>query len=197
MTRRIRTAIALAATLLLAGCQSGFDGPGQILVVSGGQVHLWCEGDSGVSIVFLSAIGGDDTLVPIAERLADDAIVCFYDRPGDGDTEPPDQPRSAADDAADLHELLSAAEIATPAVLVAHSYGNLVALVAAAEHPEDVAGLVMVDGSHPTAEAEMYTVMTDAQRESFDGEMANFPHVDWPTSLADAEAALPGFPDIP
>ena len=197
MSQRLAISTLAAVLISAAACASAFEGDGQVLGLPGGQVHLWCDGEQQPAIVFLAALGGDDTLVPIAEELADEATTCFYYRPGDGDTNPPAEPRTAAADAADLHELLAAADIDTPAVLVAHSYGGLVAVIAGAEHPDDIAGVVLVDGSQPDAEAQMYTVMTDAERAYFDGEKANFPHVDWPTSLDQARDAVPGFPDIP
>lgn len=191
-------ALITAGVLAFAGCgASGFEGDGRFLDVAGGQVHLWCDGDSGPTVMFLSAIGGDDTLVPIAERIADDALACFYHRPGDGDTEQPDGPRTAAEDAADLHELLAAAELETPVVLVGHSYGGLIALIAAAEHPEETAGMVLVDASQPQAEAAMDAVLDDAQRARVEAEFANFPFVDWPTSLEQAADARAAFPAIP
>jgi pimeloyl-ACP methyl ester carboxylesterase len=192
-----RLVASAALVLALSACTSAFAGPGEFVTVSGGQVHVWCDGTGPPTIIFLSAIGGDDTLVPIAEQLSGDARVCFYHRPGDGDTEPPDGPRTAEEDAADLHELLASAEIETPVVLVAHSYGGLVAVIAAATHPEETAGVVLVDGSQPNAEEAMYEVMTDAQRAYFDSEMDNFPYVDWPTSLGQAGEAMAAFPDIP
>jgi pimeloyl-ACP methyl ester carboxylesterase len=194
--RRVRL-VATLSLVLLSACTSAFAGPGEFVAVTGGQVHLWCDGSGPPTIVFLSAVGGDDTLVPIAEQLTGDARVCFYHRPGDGDTEPPDGPRTAAEDAADLHELLAAAGIDTPAVLVAHSYGGLISVIAAATHPEETAGVVLVDGSQPNAEQAMHEVMTDAQRAYFDGRMASFPYVDWPTSLEQAGEAMTAFPDIP
>lgn len=184
--------------MLLGACSSGFQGDGEFVAVPGGQVHLWCDGDgTAPTIIFLAAIGGDDTLVPIAERLKGDARVCFYVRPGDGDTPPPAKPRNATSDADDLHALLGAAGIAAPVVLVAHSYGGLVALVAAAEHPEDVAGMVLVDASSPDAEVAIDAVLTDTQRAYSDAEMKNFPYIDWPTSLDQARRAIPAVPDIP
>lgn len=196
-TRRRLAVLGLSIVLGLSACATGFEGDGEFFIVPGGQVHLWCEGESGPTVMFVSAIGGDDTLVPIAERISDEAVACFLYRPGDGDTEPPDGPRTAAEDAEDLHELLAAAELATPVVLVAHSYGGLITLVFAAQHPEEVAGVVLVDASQPDAESEMYTVMTDAQRAYFDGELENFPYVDWPTSLDQAHGAMPRFPEVP
>jgi hypothetical protein len=86
MIGRRLPAILGAALLAFAGCASGFDGDGRFLNTAGGQVHLWCDGVDGPSVVFLSAIGGDDTMVPIASRIADAAVACFYHRPGHGDT---------------------------------------------------------------------------------------------------------------
>jgi pimeloyl-ACP methyl ester carboxylesterase len=167
-----------------------------LVTVAGGQLELWCGGGDGPTVMFLSAIGGDHSLLPVAARLTDRAHTCFYDRPGDGPP-PPDSPRTAGRDAADLHELLAKADIPTPVVLVAHSYGGLVAVIAAAEHPEEIAGVVFVDASQPDAEERFYAILTDAQRAYFDGRQENFPYVDWPTSLVEAADALPSFPDVP
>jgi pimeloyl-ACP methyl ester carboxylesterase len=187
---------ALALVLGISGCgRAGIDG---FYDVAGGQVDLWCDGGDGPTVMFVAAIGGDHTLVPIAEEMADEAYVCFYDRPGDGETEPPEGRRTAAEDAADLHELIALAEIPAPIVLVAHSYGGLVTMVVAAEHPEDISGVVLVDSSHPDQEHRFDEVLTDAQREEDDTfQRDNFPYIDWYPSLDDAARAMPDFPDLP
>lgn len=195
----IRFSASTLALLLLAGClfgpPSGRDG---FYTVAGGQVDLWCDGGEGPTVMFISAIGGDHSLVPIAEQLAEEAYVCFYDRPGDGETEPPDTRRTAGDDAADLHELVDVADIPTPMVLVAHSYGGLISVIAAAEHPEEVAGVVLVDASHPEQETALDVALTHEQRVAIDEEdRRNFPYIDWYGSLLDAAGAYRDFPDVP
>jgi pimeloyl-ACP methyl ester carboxylesterase len=50
--------------------------------------------------------------------------------------------------AADLHALLAAAGIPPPYVLVGHSIGGIVARRFYAQHPDLVAGMVLVDSSH-------------------------------------------------
>lgn len=83
--------------------------------------------------------------------------VCTYDRPNttlgdDIDLErhgrissPVAQPHRVEDDVADLNVLLNAANEAGPYVLVAHSYGGLIAQLYASSFPEDVVGRVNVD----------------------------------------------------
>ena len=48
-------------------------------------------------------------------------------------------------DVADLHALLTAAHVPGPYVLVAHSYGGLIAELYASTYPAEVAGRVLVD----------------------------------------------------
>jgi pimeloyl-ACP methyl ester carboxylesterase len=83
--------------------------------------------------------------------------VCNYDRPnttlGDAVLEerdgrvstPVEQPHSAAQAVADLHQLLTAARVPGPYVLVAHSYGGLIAELYARTYPATVTGRVLVD----------------------------------------------------
>ena len=173
----------------------------EFVTVAGGQLEYWCDGE-GPTVVFVSAFGGDDSLEPIARQLADEAYVCFYFRPGDfhfrpGDGPVPDRPRTAGSDAADLHELLAVAGLPKPVVLVAHSFGGLIADIAAAEHPDDIAGVVFVDPSVPGQEERVHAVLTDAQRAYFDGLVAPFPTLTCATSLVEAAEAVPSFPRIP
>jgi pimeloyl-ACP methyl ester carboxylesterase len=83
--------------------------------------------------------------------------VCTYDRPNTtlgADIElerhgeistPVAQPHRIEDDVADLNVLLNAANQPGPYVLVAHSYGGLIAELYASTFPEDVVGRVNVD----------------------------------------------------
>lgn len=83
--------------------------------------------------------------------------VCTYDRPdvrvdGPDITTPRPQPHTVDLDVSDLHALLTALGEPTPYVLVAHSYGGLVANLFARTYPQAVGGLVMVDTVTPRIE---------------------------------------------
>jgi pimeloyl-ACP methyl ester carboxylesterase len=190
-------ATMLLALVVVGGCAAGTPGIDRFVTVAGGQLDVWCDGGTGPTVIFVSALGGDDSLEPIAERLGDDAYVCLYDRPGDGETDPPDEPRTSAGDAADIHQLLDVADIPTPVVLVAHSYGGLISVIAAAEHPDEIAGVVLIDASHPEQEDRTNALLSPEQQEVVAAEFENFPHVDFLSSLDEAAAAYDAFPEIP
>ncbi|MDD7939046.1 alpha/beta fold hydrolase [Actinomycetospora lutea] len=101
------------------------------------------------------------------------ARVCAYDRPGTvgesvddpaerSRSDPVPQPRPVEDTVADLHALLRAARIPGPYVLAAHSLGGQYARLYAASHPDDVAGLVLVDAAHERYDAELRRLLTPA-----------------------------------
>lgn len=96
----------------------------------------------------------DRAVFPTSGRLT---RVCNYDRPnttlgpdiegerGGHVSTPVEQPHTVEEDVADLHELLTAARVPGPYVLVAHSYGGMIAELYASTYPDTVAGRVLVD----------------------------------------------------
>ncbi|KAJ5682472.1 hypothetical protein N7462_005637 [Penicillium macrosclerotiorum] len=87
-------------------------------------------------------------LTPLVARFA---RVFLYDRTGLGHSDPrPDPPRwasTAVRAAEELHSLLQATNLQPPLVLVAHSYGAVVAREYVHLYDDEVAGLVLADGS--------------------------------------------------
>jgi pimeloyl-ACP methyl ester carboxylesterase len=73
----------------------------------------------------------------------------LYDRSGLGWSDPGPRPHSAGRIADELHQLLDAAGVPAPYLLVGHSLGGMVVRLYAARHPDAVAGMVLVD---PTPE---------------------------------------------
>jgi pimeloyl-ACP methyl ester carboxylesterase len=75
--------------------------------------------------------------------------VCLYDRPGLGWSDASTAWPSAVGMARDLHTLLEAAGIRPPFVVAGHSLGGPVARMFTHMYPDEVAGLALVDSSHP------------------------------------------------
>jgi len=169
----------------------------QFVVVGGHELYLECGGGPGPTVVFAEGLGGDRTLWPIAERIREHAYACVYDRPGDGESAAPEEPQTARADVADLQHLLQEANIPRPVIMVGHSYGGLIAWMAAVEHPDDVAGVVLIDASHPDQTKRWEATMNGEQREGLRALDADFPYVDFQASLEEAAAEYGALPDIP
>lgn len=124
--------------------------PGDLVDVGGHRMHLYCTGE-GDRTVLLDAGQGDWSLNlrPLQEELAGTTRVCTYDRAGYGWSEPGPAPRTGERIVGELEALLQAVEEPGPYVLAGHSFGGLTMLMFAEAHPERVAGVVLIDSSHP------------------------------------------------
>jgi pimeloyl-ACP methyl ester carboxylesterase len=69
-------------------------------------------------------------------------------------------PRTSRRLATELRDLLRAAEVPPPYILVGHSFGGLVVRYFAAQYAEDTAGLVLLEPAHP----EHWAAPSDADR---------------------------------
>jgi pimeloyl-ACP methyl ester carboxylesterase len=95
-------------------------------------------------------------IVPQISKLT---RVCVYDRAGLGRSDPAPAPRTSLDVAKDLHELLDRAHIAPPYVIAGQSYGGMNARMFASRYPQTIAGIVLVDSSHPDTYPEVAKVL--------------------------------------
>jgi pimeloyl-ACP methyl ester carboxylesterase len=122
---------------------------GRMVDVGGYRLHLVCQGEGGPTVVMEAAIGETGLLWSLVQpAVAQHTRACVYDRAGLGWSDPSPRPRTAAVMVEELHRLLATAEVPGPYVLVGHSFGGLPVRLYAARHPEEVAGLVLVDAAH-------------------------------------------------
>ena len=133
-------AVALLLALL-AGCSGQPVKDGDAYVRAGQQPP----------VVFLqSGLGdGKDTWNKLIPDLARDHTVFAYDRPGYGAARPTDGPRDPCTIAQEAHALLGSKGAPPPYILVGHSLGGLYQYAFAKLYPDEVAGLVLVDPTHP------------------------------------------------
>ena len=124
--------------------------PGQLVDVGGHRLHLHCTGTGSPTVILQPGQGGvSSDLAWIAPAVSSDTTVCVYDRPGRGWSDAADRPQDGDQIAADLHTLLDRAHVPGPYVLAGHSFGGLYMLRFAAQFPDDVAGLVLLDSTAP------------------------------------------------
>jgi pimeloyl-ACP methyl ester carboxylesterase len=101
------------------------------------------------AVVYDAGLGGTALALRDAKPLvADFARICTYDRAGMGFSDPGPLPRTSGQIASELAVLLERSGMPLPVVLVGSSFGGYNIRVLASEHPDMVAGLVLVDASH-------------------------------------------------
>lgn len=123
--------------------------PGELVDIGGRRLHLLRAGEGAPSVVMVPCLGGTGSEWWTVQRdLAQYAGVYTYDRAGLGWSDPGPWPRTYACMADELHQMLTAARIPPPYLLVGHSTGGIIVRQYAARHPEGLAGLVLVDSSH-------------------------------------------------
>jgi pimeloyl-ACP methyl ester carboxylesterase len=81
----------------------------------------------------------------VQSEVGSSTRVCAYDRAGMGWSDPSPQPRTPRQIADELHTLLTNAGIAEPYVPVGHSLAGKNVRLFALTHPDQVAGMVLVD----------------------------------------------------
>jgi pimeloyl-ACP methyl ester carboxylesterase len=129
-----------------------FAPPGRLVDVDGHRLHLVVMGDGhpGPTVVLdAGMVSFSSNWAWVQPELAKSVRVVAYDRAGLGWSDPGPGPRDAGRNAQELHAGLQEAGITGPYVLAGHSYGGLAVRAFAALYPEDVVGMVLVDGSHP------------------------------------------------
>ncbi|WP_176256863.1 alpha/beta fold hydrolase [Derxia lacustris] len=105
---------------------------------------------TGPVVVLQSGLGdGRAPWATVAQQLAARHTVFSYDRPGYGDSASVAGPRDPCSVAAELHQLLQSAGLPPPYLLVGHSLGGLYQHAFARLYPQDVAGVLLLDPTHP------------------------------------------------
>jgi pimeloyl-ACP methyl ester carboxylesterase len=151
--------VGLVIVLLLTGAiyqfvttrmdEGKYPPPGRLVDVGGYRLHLHCTGAGTPTVVLDAGLGGGmlDWML-VQPEVAKFSRVCSYDRAGVGWSEAGTQPRTSQQISHELHTLLGNAGIQAPYVLVGHSFGGINMQYFASQHPDEVAGVVLVDSSH-------------------------------------------------
>jgi pimeloyl-ACP methyl ester carboxylesterase len=124
--------------------------PGRLVDVGGHRMHIRCTGEGSPTVVIIPAIGGTVAhWLPVTEAVAATTAVCVYDRAGLDWSDAVARWPSARALARELHDLLRAAGVTPPYVVVGHSIGGLIARMFTHLYPDEVRGMALIDSSHP------------------------------------------------
>ena len=126
-----------------------------VVAAGGRRLALVCWGEGSPTV--LLETGGTNieqwTGSGIVDELAPRTRVCTYDRAGTGGSDAAPNRRRDADDAVrEAHDLLEAAHVKGPLVLLGRSFGGMIVTHYADLLPQDVVGVVVLDTPAPSAE---------------------------------------------
>lgn len=129
---------------------------GTVYEVDGHKMHLYATGQGSPAILFESGGAGwcmDWTI--IQQEVSKFATAVSYDRSGFGWSEPGALPRDAGQIEQELYSLLKKAEIKQPYILVGASFGGHIIRLFASLHPNEVAGIILLDARHEDIDLKM------------------------------------------
>ena len=142
---------------------------GRLVDVNGVNMHLYDSGSSDLPIVFTGTIGSNTPYVdlyPLHQTLSSNHRVMVYDRPGYGWSDYTSAPRDLDTICKEIHTLLHSEDIPgdedtylEPFIYVAQGMGALEAIRYTQLYPEDVAGIVFIEGTSPSFCADYNNIM--------------------------------------
>lgn len=159
-----RIALAILALVFVAGAagatyefmgrraaRRAFPVQGELVDIGGRRLQVDCRG-TGTPVVVLEAglsTGGSQDWSAVHDSIAQTTRTCAYSRAGIMWSDAASEPLTARRVAEDLHAALGKAGEQPPYVLVGHSLGGPYIMTYTSHFGDEVAGLVMVDASHP------------------------------------------------
>ena len=124
--------------------------PRSFAVVDGRRLAYVRLGKGAPAIVFLAGAGMDiNSWFKVLPDVASFGTVIAVDRLGVGKSDRPTAPQTGEVIVAAIRSLLAQTGVPPPSVLVGHSLGGLHVELFARLHPEEVAGVVLIEAASP------------------------------------------------
>ena len=153
-----------------------FKPPGRFINIGFQTMYVDCLGENKPTIIVDVGIAASSaSWYKIAKELSKNTRICLYDRAGYGWSDSGRGERTTATIVHELKLLMKLAEIPGPYIMVGHSFGGFTARYFAAKFPEDVAGLVLVDSSHPEQIYRLSALDNQGKKPLITGRDANAP----------------------
>ncbi|HEX8598892.1 MAG TPA: alpha/beta hydrolase [Chloroflexia bacterium] len=117
--------------------------------IGGRRLFIRCMGEGSPTVILEHGMGTESgSWARVQQAVAGFTRVCAFDRAGRGTSDPATKPRTSDDMVADLHALLTNAQVPGPYILAGNSLGGFNARIFAHKYPDEVVGLVLVDSMH-------------------------------------------------
>jgi pimeloyl-ACP methyl ester carboxylesterase len=137
-------------TAVRAHDQHTYPAPGALYDVGGHRLHMNCTGSGSPTVVLENGLGATSAnWARVSAEVSRTTRVCAYDRAGQGWSDDINATQDGLAISADLHNLLAVAGEPGPYLLVGHSAGGTYVLTYAAQYPDEVAGMVLLDSMSP------------------------------------------------
>ncbi len=193
-----------SVALLLSGCSmlpssAPKPAPPASATLPDATIAYTLTGQGALPVVFQSGLGdGKEVWDGVLQEVAKQHRVLAYDRPGYGASQKTTTPRDPCTIAAQQRALLAQAGVKPPYILVGQGLGGLYQYVYARLYPQDIAGLILLDPTHPQqwqrmqTEATTYAMLLKTRRKlmfnstetaEFDAQSQCLQHVDLKTPL--------------
>jgi pimeloyl-ACP methyl ester carboxylesterase len=132
--------------------------------IDGHRLYGLLAGEGEPTVILDAGLGGTSAdWSKIQPEVAKFTGVFSYDRAGLGRSGKAPIPRTCEDMVRDLRNLLSAAHLSPPYILVAHSWSGINARWYAQQYPAEIAGMVLIDAVHEAKYARFEKVLSDEQ----------------------------------
>ncbi|WP_212743148.1 alpha/beta hydrolase, partial [Microbacterium sp. 2FI] len=177
-----------------------WDGP--VEVAEGRQLNATCTGEGSPAVIYLHGMIQPSDEVAWAHspemerRLSEETTYCEYERANVGASSPQDGPIHVSESVDDLNALIEQVGLEPPVILLGGSFGGLIAYTYAATHPDDVAGVVLLDPTLPD-ELALDAMLPPEWRLTEDSWRDSAEKIDPVGALMHAQSAVANIPPIP
>ena len=121
---------------------------GRMVDLGGHRLHVNCTGKGSPTVIVENGLGDFSfDWILVQSRVSAFTRICTYDRAGYAWSDSGPKPRTFAQINLELRDALAKLGELGPFILVGHSYGGAVIRNFAANYPEAVAGMVLVDSA--------------------------------------------------
>jgi pimeloyl-ACP methyl ester carboxylesterase len=141
--------LTIAQKLLTKREATKYQPLGTLVDTGTSQIHVQVSGEGKPTIILDAGMGGFSVdWAFVQPELSKDSTILSYDRAGYGWSQTNEERFTSEEYVEDLRTLLAKLKLEPPYILVGHSFGGLNMRLFAANYPEEIAGLVLVDSVH-------------------------------------------------